>query len=454
MAETPAGRKKNRRKVILRLFIVVLLLIASFATAMVLLGPAERKSELSAYGNSWDDISRFRKNISDMNVDVMNIISSPTLLDLIDDPVDRKNTVFIAIGIEKKYTLTEAWAIYDFFLQGGKVIIADDFGYGNSVSDRWFSEKAVGFGVEFINSRLWESSNDRYDKNPLFVKVAINSLGFHGTILMNEPTAFHPGKDSMVRAYSSPGGASWIDSNGNEKRDPEEYMSASRRERGFPLIYEMSVMSEDDIEGKALFLSDPSIFLNDMWDRYNNSAFCAHLVKYLLGDEAVSSGKATVIFDESRHYEDSPVSTIRREAYGNLVLLVTDTNLRVLTPVILVMFLLILIIVVDNPPRLRHKFDIKHMALYNLRTPKIFQRDADRIRALFLEKIRMASGMNMDDFREISASELAEMVGDGKLTEFLLDWDQSYSINQLENLLVVIRDWKPPTFPGGDEYLD
>jgi len=62
--------------------------------------------------------------------------------------------------------------------------------------------------------------------------------------------------------------------------------------------------------------------------------------------------------------------------------------------------------------------------------------------------------MNKDDFREISASELAEMVGDGELTEFLLDWDQSYSINQLENLLVVIRDWKPLTYGGGDGYLD
>jgi hypothetical protein len=453
------GRMKAKG-IIFRLLLVMLIFTAIIATSIILIGPAEKTSELSAYGDSWDDISNFRSGIlgESGNITVSNIISSPTLLETIleTDDIPVQNTLFIAIGIEKDYTVGEALSIYNFFLRGGKIIIADDFGYVNSVSNKAFSPSHPGFGIEFKKARLWDN---RFEKNPLFVKVPINDMNFHGTILLNEPSAMDPPPstrpdDPRIKALSSPAGASWVDLNGNGKRDPKEFKTDPKF-RGFPLIYELTQsITNKEYQGKALFISDPSLFLNDMWDRENNSEFCTHLVTYLLGDEAVSSGKTKVIFDESRHVPASAKSTFRQTVYTYLVLLVTDTNLRILTPVILVMILLIWIIVVDNPPRLRHRFDIKHIALYNLRTPNIHSRDADRIRALFLEKIRLASGMNLDEFREMSAPELEQMVGDNDLTEFLLDWDKSYTIGQLESLLVVIRDWKPNTYFGGDMYLD
>lgn len=445
------GRKKAK-SVIFRLLLVLLIFTAIFATSIILLGPAEKTSDLSAYGDSWDDISDFRTGILDTseNITVSNIISSPTLLDTIletsDIPV--QNTLYIAIGIEKEYTLAEAAAIYNFYLRGGKIIIADDFGYANSVTDRMFE-------IEFLPARLWDNT---YEKNPLFVKVPINDMDFHGTILLNEPAAMQPPpstrpNDPRIKALSSPLGSSWIDLNGNGKRDQNEFKS--EKFRGYPLVYELNQrITGKEYQGRALFISDSSLFLNEMWGRENNSDFCTHIVSYLLGDETISSGKTTVIFDESRHVPATAKSTFRQTVYTYLVLLVTDSNLRILTPVVVVMILLIWIIVVDNPPRLRHRFDIKHIALYNLRTPNINTRDADRIRALFLEKIRLASGMNLDEFREMSAPDLEQMVGDTSLTDFLLDWEKSYTVNQLEGLLVVIRDWKPNTFFGGDVYLD
>lgn len=453
VAKKPGTEKGKARRVVLRLLIIIILFGAILATAIVLLGPAEMESELSAYGDSWNDVSKFRKSMDDMNISVSNIISSPTLLDTITDTDIVKNTLFIALGIEKKYTSSEAWAIYNFFIRGGKVIIADDFGFGNSVSDR--SDHDQTFGIKFINSRLWDNN---YEKNPLFVKVPVNidyrdndmDLTYSGTILLNEPAAIKPtGNVGLVLARSSAAGKSWVDSNENGERDREEYIRDPKFE-GYPIIHEIKTKTKEDenVQGKAVFISDPSLFLNEMWDidvadeNVDNSAFCSFLVKRLLGSDAIDSGKAKVIFDESRHTPDTPVSTFRKEVYSNLVLLVTDNNLRILTPVVIVMFLLILIIVVDNPPRLRHRFDIKHIALFNLRAPNIRARDSDRIRALFLEKIRLGSGMSMDDFRDISASDLAKMVNDDDLTDFILDWDKSYSVSELEELLVTVRDWK------------
>ena len=459
MAEPSANGRKKAKRIIFRFLLVILIFTALLTTSIILLGPSETTSELSAYDDSWDDISEFRSGILDEsgNITVSNIISSPALLNTIleTDDIPVQNTLFIAIGIEKNYTVSEAWAIYNFFLRGGKIIIADDFGYANSLTYKAFSPSAPGFGIEFYPVRLWDNT---YEKNPLFVKVPINDMNFHGTILLNEPAAMKPPPstrpdDPRIKAISSPSGASWIDLNGNGKRDLNEFKN--EKFRGFPLIYELTQRIPDkEYEGKALFISDPSLFLNEMWDRENNSEFCTHLVTYLLGDEAISSGNTRVIFDESRHVPASARSMFRQTIYTYLVLLATDTNLRILTPVIVVMILLIWIIVVDNPPRLRHRFDIKHIALYNLRTPNIHPRDTDRIRALFLEKVRLTSGMNLDEFREMSAPELERMVGDNELTEFLLDWDKSYTVSQLESLLVIIRDWKTDTYIGGDLYLD
>jgi len=446
-----AERRKKRRKVFLRLFIILLLFSTAFAAGIIFLGPAERQSELSAYGDDWNDVSRYRKGIKDMGVNVSNIISSPTILDTLS-PSEKKNTLFISLGVEKEYTNTEAWAIYNFYDEGGKVIIADDFGYGNSVSSASFTEGSPGFNIEFLGSRLWDN---RYDKNPLFVKIPVNTMDFSGTILLNEPTSFEIPRNGEGMAYSSPAGASWVDLNDNGKRDHAESAVATKRyASGFPIIYELKREIEGGAVGRALFISDPSIFLNDMWDRENNSAFAVHLVRYLLGEDAIATGKANVLFDESRHYPVAPVPTIRSSIYSYIVLLLTDVNLRILTPVIVVMFLLILIIVVDNPPRLRHRFDIKHISLYNLRTPKIHSRDADRIRALFLEKIRLSSGMTMNNFKDLSAAQLAAMVGNNELAEFLLDWDQTYTVTELENLLVTVRDWKHRRFTRGDGHLD
>ena len=56
-----------------------------------------------------------------------------------------------------------------------------------------------------------------------------------------------------------------------------------------------------------------------MWERENNSEFGTHLVRYLLGEETISSGKSMVIFDESKHisltsgdvrYDDVPYDNI------------------------------------------------------------------------------------------------------------------------------------------------
>ena len=48
--------------------------------------------QLSAYDDDWDDISAFRKEISDLGIDTKSLVSSPLLLNEIENPT---NTTFV-----------------------------------------------------------------------------------------------------------------------------------------------------------------------------------------------------------------------------------------------------------------------------------------------------------------------------------------------------------------------
>ncbi len=531
--------KKRKPLVSLRtiLFWVILLLIlsAGIISGILIWGPSDNKGQMSAYGSSWNDVSNFRKSISEMGVGVNNIVSSPMLLDTLNNTMEIHNTLFISLGVEKEYTLSEAWSIYKFFLNGGKIIIADDFGYGNSISNKDFSGGWDGFGLEFSNAPLYDG---RYVKNPLFVTIPINSMDFdydfkgtylftlnseysiylangpiipelknviikNGlqianeakvtkvgestwqitdvdlynhyreyrleltaegvevysyTVVLNKPSAFVPSRGKTKNVLATSSGfdiednfpLSWLDKNGNGERDIAESTDARRYPGGYPLMYELTSISDDGKRGKALFISDPSLFINDMWEF--NEGFCEDLVRYMLGEEELENGDYNVVFDESRHFPNNVVTSFRQELYFTLVFLFTETNLRILTPVIIIMFLLVVIIAVDDPLRRRHIYNIRHKTIYNLHNQNIRSGDSNRIRHLLLEKVRLALGVSKEDFRQINTRRLKMLLNDDELIQFLLGPRQNLEDRELEDILIKIRDWIPGR--DGDYYLD
>ena len=53
-----------------------------------------------------------------------------------------------------------------------------------------------------------------------------------------------------------------------------------------------------------------------------------------------------------------------------------------------------LVIVIENPSELRHRFDLGHVSLRNLVIPHVSHEDCDRIRYLFLERVRISYGLS------------------------------------------------------------
>jgi hypothetical protein len=397
------------------LFAVVVMVIILLCAAAYE-GALEKTAQLSAYSSRWNDLSRFKESLEEHGWKTTSIVSSPTMLNELEDP---RRTLLVVIGVEKKYSYTEAAAIKSFIERGGKAIIADDFGYANSLADDFFH-------VSFYGARLWD---DRYEKNPSFVKIDVNTDYFSGVILLNEPTAFKSVR-GMVVAESSEN--SWVDLNNNLRRDPEEEFAP------YPVILETQVD-----EGVVVFISDPSMFINDMWGRANNSAFVHALVEHLLPSTGVA-GERVAVFEESRHLQDSVFENTQQAVFETLVKLTTDDALRILTISVTLLLIGIMLIYVDNPRELRHRQDLSDFKLVNLRVPYLTPKDTEHIRYLLLEKVRIACGLAKEEFRELSSDELTYMIKDPELIEFALNWRrryEAYSSQDLERILYKIDRW-------------
>jgi len=382
-------------------------------TGIVYSGFSQRTTQLSAYSENWNDLSKFRQSVDELGYETASIVSSPTMLINVEDP---KTTLFVAVGIERAYTATEARVIYDFVRSGGNVIIADDYGYANSVSEYYFS-------VTFLEHRLWDQV---YDKNPQLVMVDIDSSGtfnFDGNILLNDPTALLA--NSGVIASST--NLSWVDMNDDGVQNIDELAQP------YPII-----VNKIYKEGQIVFISDPSPFINDMWERRQNSEFIIELVSHLI------EAGGTVIFDESRHIHESPLEGSRQAMYEALVIITTDDQLRWLTAILTVLVMGLLIIAYDYPQELSHRFNIAKFKITELNEPNLTPKDTDRLRYVFLERVRIHLGLSVEEFRDLTRKELEELIGDSTLSNFALELKKTYFASELSVLFKRISDWPNP----------
>ncbi|CAI8218071.1 MAG: Uncharacterised protein [Methanobacteriota archaeon] len=175
-------RKIQRRALISSFYLALLFLVWLLLSSYINLGNTK---QLSAYDDDWDDISEFRKEISNLGIDTKSLVSSPLLLNEIENPT---NTTFVISGVEKDtfslpsigsdsgfisfsepegYSGSEISAITSFVARGGTVIVLDDFGYSSGIADE--------VGISYSNHRLYD---DEYavelDYNYVWMNISQN----------------------------------------------------------------------------------------------------------------------------------------------------------------------------------------------------------------------------------------------------------------------------------------
>jgi hypothetical protein len=336
------------------------------------------------------------------------------------------------MGIERPYTSDDTRAIWEFMKAGGNIIIADDFGHGNSLWDNTYQGMGTDDGVikdiRFKHQRLYDPS---YIKNTKFVSINATFLGRNYQLILNEPAALEikPGYYSRSSILAKSGPGSWLDKNDNGVRDPIETKDS------YDII---AYHKNNKYNSAAVIISDPGLFINDNWEMMDNSNFILHLINYLLPDGG------EVIFDESRHINENTFENSRHVLYSGLVYFTSS----VWSIFILALLIIIGTLIVGGKIRPqvhwtnRSLLYLKYLNILN--QPEINTNDYWEIYSTFLEKVRLSYGFSSEEFRNLDRDTLYKLVHDKHLWNFISQQFPLYPDNEYYKYITRrILKWSP-----------
>lgn len=269
------GRQRNLPETLAIVFgaVVVLAVVLAVATSATAFGP---------YNYAWDGTSEFRDRIAE-DPDTDLEIAHET--DRYDDE-DADETVAFVIAPETDYNETDTKRVRQFVENGGTIVVLDDFGqHSNELL------AAIGADARTDGRLLRDGVN--YESTP--------TMPVATTV---EDTALAPGVEEVTLNYASavePGNATVLVRTSEfayfaETETPN--LSASDELESRP------VMTTEDIgSGQVVVISDPSILINTMIDRSDNTPLV----------EGLYANESSVLFDNSHRADIPPLLTLVTE---------------------------------------------------------------------------------------------------------------------------------------------
>ena len=229
------------------------------AAALVLVGHLSTNNlEFSQYNGGWNGTSRF---FTDLDRHRLVEISEPAQL-----ISNSTNTTLLIIAPWRQPTDQELAGYRRFIERGNTIVLADDFGTGNAILRELKSR------ISILPGNV--SSLDRKYADPYTVVVYPSAndtlIDNIPSLLLNRPAPLRGGTPIMQTSVMS-----WVDLNGDRKINNLEVLGA------------INVIASDNIgSGRIIVVSDPSIFINSMYDieQPNNQLFIHNLIN---GNEPV-----------------------------------------------------------------------------------------------------------------------------------------------------------------------
>jgi hypothetical protein len=241
---------------------LVIILVVFVSLAAIWFYPSVQA--FMASNTMWNGINKFSKEFNVQNIDSFAAL-----------PVAPKQDVLIAVPYIP-YTIDELAQIKQFVENGGKLVMMDDFGYGNS-----FLEYA-GIPARFDNTPLLDplfNYKNEYFPRILDFNESVTGSGIK-VIAFNHGTALSGVSQSQALAWSS--SMSFLDTNQNGNLDPGETQG--------PFVVAASISLG---EGTVDLVSDSSMIMNAAAGSNDNNAF----VNYLMTSNGTP---AKVLFDRSQ----------------------------------------------------------------------------------------------------------------------------------------------------------
>ena len=158
------------------------------------------------------------------------------------------------------FTSTELWQLNHFVSRGGRLIIADDYGYGNQILT--YLGLQVRFSGEVLLDPLVNYVNKHFPKIHQFQPDPLTANT--DALVLNHATSLCNITEDTAIALSSP--FSFLDYNGNGARETEEPAGP------------LPVISRHKLNhGQVILISDPSLLINGMNTIEDNDGFIKNI---------------------------------------------------------------------------------------------------------------------------------------------------------------------------------
>ena len=214
--------------------------------------------------------------------------------------------------------------------------------------------------------------------------------------------------------------------------------------------------------GRVVFVADGSALINAMYDYegFNEGAYgptdtlmpsndnrkwaldyiAEALMSELVGEEGQPAENAMVVFDESRH----PQSALAADSYNTVYFLLVYFTGEGLAMLLLFLILFItfeaVLIKKRDPEPWRHVFSIIYYGFGDANRYAYYSK-VEKIRQVFLSKVRNQNGLNHDEFQAMQANELVSMINDPVLAKFAVESSNRYTLEQTVALVKRIKAW-------------
>lgn len=410
------------------------------------LGSPEGGEALRPFEDAYNDLGQFAAAVESLTGDpalgaeagpfeVSTLVGSPTVLLGIEDP---SKLVYFAAGVSRDYRPEEVNALVDFHKRGGKLVIADDFGYANSLAQK--------FGIFYFGTDLWDLEDGRYDRNLTLPLVPFTFAGTNYWVELNGPTGLtliqNPEVNTTVIAHCSDKCYADIDRSGtvnigDKKGNITIIMRAQLQEN----VTVAGVSTYIPTLGEAYFISDASVFTNAMMAKPDNStagvpgnaAFAKALIATLL------PRGGTVVIDESRHLHEPGTQVV----YSSFEASAVATSRAELASLLIggsALVLALIVVRAKDRENWIHHFDL---STFHPRAelPETLIVQVNRLRQVARLKIQMTHSMSDEEFAVIPPEQLRVMIRDPMLIDLILNPGRPWAPEELRTAAERIRTW-------------
>jgi hypothetical protein len=225
------------------------------------------------YNTTWNGI---RYSLNEIDATTVDFSQESTKLD--------SSNILISVPY-MQYNNGELEQVKIFVDNGGTLVVMDDYGYGNSIMEYFNID--CRFSGDSLLDPLFCYKNQWFPKITDFSPLVNKDVKL---VILNHATSLLNTEHTEVIAWSS--SSSFLDHNGNESWDSAELKGP------LPVATELHFG-----KGAVILVSDPSILINSMMGKADNSMFFSNLIN--------SSGNTGAVLLDTSHLVKNPMDIIK-----------------------------------------------------------------------------------------------------------------------------------------------